>query len=393
MKLIKSTKGMTMVEIIVALSILGIVALGIMGFFTDSFKFQSRSQQVAYAQKLAEETFEKLKQCSENHFEFIQNDGSEFKITDYGMYENAEIEMSDDYDTYVYIDNVEEIEELKIYDVTLEIVYNENVKGTVSSSLIIDKNILNEKTTVVIGYRKGDPGDNCQSIPLSRTVAIGNAYSVDPFAPYVKRHTFVEWKDQDGYTYEPGETLGILNNNIILTAIWKCNCCEKLGFCTSCGRADCGVGEEDPADGIFKHCKNVECKNKCTCCIKCKSGCNCPNECDDCTERCGECGVCNYVDHIYCDGRESYEHDGTYHEGHGCSIEHGEKCICGKIDCQKGCTECTVSGCWVCVVCDNHVKCNAGHHGCDKECCADCKKFPCKCNFGGKYPNKNVNKY
>ena len=61
MKRFKSTKGMTLVEIIVSLAILALVSVGIMGFFTDSFKYQSRSQSLVVAQKNAEDIIERLK--------------------------------------------------------------------------------------------------------------------------------------------------------------------------------------------------------------------------------------------------------------------------------------------------------------------------------------------
>jgi prepilin-type N-terminal cleavage/methylation domain-containing protein len=57
MKRVKSNKGMTMVEVVIALAILGLVAVGIMGFFTDSFKFQARSQNLVVAQKDATDLY------------------------------------------------------------------------------------------------------------------------------------------------------------------------------------------------------------------------------------------------------------------------------------------------------------------------------------------------
>ena len=59
MRLIKE-KGMTIVEIVVALGILGLVSTGAVGFFTDSFKFQARSQESSMAQKVADKVFEEL---------------------------------------------------------------------------------------------------------------------------------------------------------------------------------------------------------------------------------------------------------------------------------------------------------------------------------------------
>ena len=40
MKFIKSKMGMSVVEIVVSLGILGAVSAGVVGFFTDSYKFQ-----------------------------------------------------------------------------------------------------------------------------------------------------------------------------------------------------------------------------------------------------------------------------------------------------------------------------------------------------------------
>lgn len=61
MKRIKFEKGMSLVEVIVALAILSIVFTGMMGFFTDSFKMQKRSQDAVKAQKAAESILEQIK--------------------------------------------------------------------------------------------------------------------------------------------------------------------------------------------------------------------------------------------------------------------------------------------------------------------------------------------
>lgn len=389
MKLIKSTKGMTMVEIIVALSILGIVALGIMGFFTDSFKFQAKSQQVAYAQKLADQNFEYIKNQIENGHSIDGLTLSVGKIDDIQTIEIA------GHNTDVTIKSCEEIEELEIYYITLEVPYGD-VKGTINSSVTIDKNVIKDIKTIEITYSKGNAGDACKSIPLKRTVEEENTYFVDPFAPYVKGHKFEKWKASDGTTYQPGESFYVGTSDITFTAIWRCNCCEKEKYCTDCGVAPCGVSDpEKEKDGIYIHCKNTSCKNKCKCCRKCKTGCTCENYCKDCVI----CEICNYCDtvwHYYCNGKERIENHSTVeHDGHGCQITH-HICICGDIDCDKGCTKCTVGICRACVVdghqthkycngngekinhtstrhdghgCNKtHVKCVCGYIDCDKNC-------------------------
>lgn len=61
MKLVKSKKGMSLIEVIISLAILGIVSVGIIGFFTDSFKFQARIQEISKAQKVADAIMEDIK--------------------------------------------------------------------------------------------------------------------------------------------------------------------------------------------------------------------------------------------------------------------------------------------------------------------------------------------
>jgi type II secretory pathway component PulJ len=77
MKRLYSTKGLSIVEMVIALAILGLVSIGIMGFFTDSFKFQGRSQSLVVAQKEVEAIMEVLK----------NNNGS-YKTIDITEYSN-----------------------------------------------------------------------------------------------------------------------------------------------------------------------------------------------------------------------------------------------------------------------------------------------------------------
>ena len=58
---LRSEKGMTVLEIVVSMSILGLLAVGMMGFFTDSYKFQARNEGIVASQKLADEFFEELR--------------------------------------------------------------------------------------------------------------------------------------------------------------------------------------------------------------------------------------------------------------------------------------------------------------------------------------------
>lgn len=76
MKLISSKKGMTLVEILFALLLLGIVIVPLGKFFIDSFKFQSRSQKIVQANKTAEYVIETFKS------------GQLLEYIDGGVYEN-----------------------------------------------------------------------------------------------------------------------------------------------------------------------------------------------------------------------------------------------------------------------------------------------------------------
>ena len=61
MKLITSNKGMTLLEILIAMALLAIVVVPLGNFFIDSFVFQSRNQRTVNANKVAEYVLEAFK--------------------------------------------------------------------------------------------------------------------------------------------------------------------------------------------------------------------------------------------------------------------------------------------------------------------------------------------
>jgi len=135
MRLIKE-RGMTVVEIVVSIAILGLVSTGVMGFFTDSFEVQARSQQMAKAQKIAEETFEKL-----NDNKGVYNG---FKLSDI---KEANVERSvtldnDKYECKLLVNAIDtdEDNEWVIYDVTINVNLesDKSIIGVVNSTIILD---------------------------------------------------------------------------------------------------------------------------------------------------------------------------------------------------------------------------------------------------------------
>jgi prepilin-type N-terminal cleavage/methylation domain-containing protein len=111
MKFLKSQNGMTVIEIIVALGILGIVVVGVMGFFTDSFKYQARNQQSVKAQKLVYEAMEELKSTK-----YIDNT----YITQFDAGEDIPLEISEKYDIEInVVDIIDEELGTILYDVII----------------------------------------------------------------------------------------------------------------------------------------------------------------------------------------------------------------------------------------------------------------------------------
>lgn len=119
---------MSIVEIVVALAILGVIAVGMMGFFTDSFKFQSRSQKTVAAQKIAEYVIEQLR--SSGCFEVDKNEV--FKLKEDGEYTYTT-------DNYTYEIIVKDKEELGVgmylYDVTVTVKAEDGIEATVNNKL------------------------------------------------------------------------------------------------------------------------------------------------------------------------------------------------------------------------------------------------------------------
>jgi len=77
MKLISKTKGMTLVEILLALVLLSVVIVPLGNFFIDSFKFQSRNQRLVQANKAAEYVVESFKNGQATHL----LDGAEHNLS------------------------------------------------------------------------------------------------------------------------------------------------------------------------------------------------------------------------------------------------------------------------------------------------------------------------
>ena len=142
MKLIKSNKGMTILEIVVAIGVLGFISVGIMGFFTGSFTFQSRNEKVVVAQRISDEAIEKLKS---NMGKIETLDGQPLDITECAVGETiSEIKLDENYETKIKVNNIHEIAEFgntKLYDVTVTVINKKDatIAASVSSAIRINQ--------------------------------------------------------------------------------------------------------------------------------------------------------------------------------------------------------------------------------------------------------------
>jgi len=227
MRMIKSEKGMTIVEIIVALAILGIVAVGFMGFFTNSFKFQARNQEIAMVQKVTDEIFEELK----NSKGTISLD-REIDITNITSEQGS---YNDDYNYKIEVVSSGEVEEgVKLYDVTLTIINSNDstITGSVNSTI----RVL-EGTQGSTGSGSTGSGEEINKInmkydaaggngaPPSREISKKGKYSISIGTPYKTNYEFDKWEYNGNY-YSAGSYIDVTQDmiedgeDIVLVAKW-----------------------------------------------------------------------------------------------------------------------------------------------------------------------------
>lgn len=352
MRLIKE-KGVTIVEIVVAIGLLGIVSTGLIGFFTDSFKFQARSQESSRAQKVAEEIFEELNDTKEYH------SGTKTVIlSSVGLGYEEEILKNDNYVGRLTVDGVTGGPETGwTYDVTVTVTSQGQNKmiGVVNSTIEI-AGTLGDRTELSIVYHLpyGEwiyGNDYTVKYDINRTADI-NVLGAKPIYNENGVIKFIGWSnDNESFNEYTGIKAYDVRNtqDMEVYGLWYCYCCNGYFYEKTC---DCNE----------EWCKNncgkcTECCKECYCgitecdfvkCDDCKEM-FCPN-CDMCSENCGSCEYC-------------------------C-----EECSCKIPECEfEWCSDC---GDWLCPNCD---MCGGDCGYCNRHCnCWDgtCWCLPCEIPVG-----------
>ena len=269
---LKSEKGVTMVEIVIALAILGVVISGVIGFFTNSFKFQTRSQDLVVAQKEAEEIMEELKNNNGNYADIRISGEHKGSISDEeidGYKVDVSWEAPEKF-SIVKADNSADTEIISgtgitsyMYTVTVTVKKNDSITATLTSTVkVIDSNGEN---VIVLSYNKNTE-DDVVGIPVSQYKLLNERESEVDFVVASgdgiirTGYEFAGWNDEDGNKVEANSTIKI-SENTTLHAQWKnllCQCndgkdaeegkqyCEDCGrkICDWCGR--CSIHEHSP---------------------------------------------------------------------------------------------------------------------------------------------------
>jgi len=226
MKILKSKKGMSVVEIVVALGILGLVSAGFMGFFTDSFKFQARNQQISTMQKIADQTIERLKNSNGKNVTIGEN-----TLDISGMTVGNEKTISDDnYEYRIKVNSISSVDNSKaLYDVTINVFLKENtsVTASVNSTVQIIEAIIDEDGNGVPD--KVEPAyiryysDN---VLVKEDKLYSGTYVISSYIPSKEGNIFDSWIDDDDYVYNAGyqisyEELKLFDNGLSLYAKWR----------------------------------------------------------------------------------------------------------------------------------------------------------------------------
>jgi len=221
MKIFKSKRGMTVVEIVVSLAILGLISIGFTGFFTDSFKFQSRNQETVSIQKIAEETMEKLKN---NRGEHVVIGVDTLNIT--SMDEGDTQILSDDYYEYKITVNAKKSIEKgsTFYDITINVISksNNSISGTINSTVQVDSaDKVDESSAEVIYIRYYD-----DDVLLKEDKFYGGTYLVTSYIPSKQGYIFTNWIDDSDFPYNIGDEINfdeeiVFDNEFGLYAEWR----------------------------------------------------------------------------------------------------------------------------------------------------------------------------
>jgi len=218
MKLVKSEKGMSLIEIIISLAILGIVSSGIIIFFINSFKFQARIQEISKAQKLADAVMEDIKNGNIDKMIFVDYDGNYDgdlileEVDSAGKIIKVGSEIDDEYNVSLKVYELNYNSYMEVYDfeVRVESKYNSSIAGMVRST-VRQKIGANRNSVCRITYVKRIIGGDEDL--FSEDFFGKGTYNVNPFVPGEK---FEGWQiDGSGPLY--GYTDEASTNQIEIT--------------------------------------------------------------------------------------------------------------------------------------------------------------------------------
>lgn len=235
MKLIKNIKGMTVVEILVSLAVLGVVSVGTMTFFTDSFKFQSKNQEQTKAQTLAEETLEHLRNNNGIYGDLNVKGNKTSTTVNEGYKTTLSVIKSGEINTAVDA-GLGTLTKLELYEITVNVEIPEataTAVGTINGQVRVETNDVKiedagEYVKVTVKYISDDisssdlPYTQMEYIKKNeRTYIIVNR---DNIIPDADGYTCVAWRDNLNNEYVNGGKIEVNvseETEIVLKARWE----------------------------------------------------------------------------------------------------------------------------------------------------------------------------
>ena len=234
MKLIKNTKGMTVVEILVSLAVLGVVSVGTMNFFTDSFKFQSKNQEQTKVQTLAEETLEHLRNNNGIYGDLNVKGNKTSTTVNEGYKTTLSVIKSGEINTAVDA-GLGTLTKLELYEITVNVEVPEatTTVGTINGQVRVETNDVKiedagEYVRVTVKYISDDISS--ADLPYTQTEYIKKnerTYIIvnrDNIIPYVDGYACVAWRDSLDNEYVNGGKIEVNvseDSEIILKARWE----------------------------------------------------------------------------------------------------------------------------------------------------------------------------
>lgn len=210
MKLLKSKKGLTIVELVVSLAILGLVATGVIGLFTNSYKHQFRSEQTAIAQRAGEDIIEELNgnagftRVGDNDVNIIEEDTDGWDVENKEKGHNYHITSTED--------GSQSTDAVTVYKVTIEVTstMDESIQSIVEGYVRVPAAEIDNSKFVQIVYSAGDGKtinddrkttfSDCGfeevagAFPYDTKIYRPGTYNIAISIPYRENHIFACWK-------------------------------------------------------------------------------------------------------------------------------------------------------------------------------------------------------